>query len=148
MWLDLDDARHCICAGQERGISCPFSRSPERVPSDVVHTQMVLLTITPSILEALELCGDNAPTTNDQAPAEPSLDEPKVGNPISHGQILDLWKRQRAERDDAVSLEELLKGSRVFVAPAPPKPKPVSASRTEALLEAVLMPYSRASTLR
>jgi len=90
---------------------------------------MVLLTITSSILRALDLRQGEEATADEVATPEPSLVAPEVGRPISHGQVLDLWRQRRAEGDDSFSLETLLSGSRVYVPPPPPKPEPVGASR-------------------
>ncbi|OAA50759.1 vacuolar H+-ATPase assembly protein [Beauveria brongniartii RCEF 3172] len=48
---------------------------------------------------------------------DPSLINPAIGNPILHSQILRLSKCQQAFR-----LEELLRGSQVYVTPSAPKP--------------------------
>jgi TMEM199 family protein len=124
---------------------------------------MVLLTTTPSMLEALEEIqslegkvdgskdvqqknteaqrrdgqdqeGNEKSTDNEQgqcakaekAPAEPSLSNPRVGNPISHGQVLDIIRDLKALRIQPRSLEALLRGSKVYVPPLPPKSEPVS----------------------
>lgn len=64
--------------------------------------------------------------TNEQARGnEPPLTEPVVGNPISHGQVVDLWKKLQSSQPSPCSLETLLQGSRVYVPPPPPKPEPV-----------------------
>lgn len=60
--------------------------------------------------------------------AEPSLAEPSVGKPISHGQIVDIWKKLRASKETSYTLEELLRGSQVYIPPPPPKPEPVGLS--------------------
>lgn len=74
-------------------------------------------------------------TDNDQDPSvtaqkqssEPPLSNPKVGNPISHGQVVDIARDMKARRIQPSGLETLLKGSRVYV-PAPlPKLEPTSA---------------------
>ncbi|KAM7186451.1 Endoplasmic reticulum-based factor for assembly of V-ATPase domain containing protein [Naviculisporaceae sp. PSN 640] len=85
---------------------------------------MVLLTITDSILEALKTAEtiESPPKTGDRN--EPSLDDPNTGDPISHGQIVDLWKLVRDKGDGKYTLEMLLKGSRVYSPPPPPKPEP------------------------
>jgi hypothetical protein len=57
---------------------------------------------------------------------EPTLDEAAVGNPISHGQIVDLWKKLREAGAREYTLENLLRGARIYVPAPPPKPKPVS----------------------
>lgn len=86
---------------------------------------MVLLTMTPSIVEAVnQLFGvgfDDIATSND----EPSLKDPSVGKPISHGQIVDIWKRLKDDSSNATGLEQLLRGATVYVPPPPPKPEPV-----------------------
>ncbi|KAH7143640.1 endoplasmic reticulum-based factor for assembly of V-ATPase-domain-containing protein [Dactylonectria macrodidyma] len=96
---------------------------------------MVLLTMTPSIVEALTLHAtpkrqppastDDETTPSPQSTTEePSLVQPKIGNPISHGQIVDLWRNLRSQGDSAHSLEQLLRGAKVYVPPPPPKPEP------------------------
>lgn len=57
---------------------------------------------------------------------EPSLSDPKVGNPISHGQVIDVSKQMRMEALKPSRLEELLRGSRVYIPPPKPKAEPVS----------------------
>ncbi|KAK3348358.1 endoplasmic reticulum-based factor for assembly of V-ATPase-domain-containing protein [Neurospora tetraspora] len=83
---------------------------------------MVLLTVTPSILEALQ-CVQDAPSKL-QRDGEPSLSDANIGAPISHGQIMDLWNLLKAGDNKKYSLEILLRGSRVYVPPPPPKPEP------------------------
>jgi len=101
---------------------------------------MVLLTITPSILEVLNRCSGT-----DRGAFEPRLADPQLGQPISHGQILDLWKQRRADGDGSLSLERLLSGSRIYVPPPPPKAEPVRVGRQTAL-RLDLTTGSRAST--
>ncbi|KAI1475882.1 endoplasmic reticulum-based factor for assembly of V-ATPase-domain-containing protein [Daldinia eschscholtzii] len=55
---------------------------------------------------------------------EPSLKDPSVGKPISHGQIVDIWKRLKHDKGSAIRLEKLLRGATVYIPPAPPKPEP------------------------
>ena len=85
---------------------------------------MVLLTVTPSIMEALETIQDGPSKL--QRDGEPSLNDANIGAPISHGQIVDLWNLLKAGGHKEYSLEILLRGSRVYVPPPPPKPEPVS----------------------
>jgi hypothetical protein len=127
---------------------------------------MVLLTMTPSMVEALEKLQKIGGMTNgeenvgekntepqkseesdgqarqqsekstdyeqDQSvkakkqSAEPSLSHPKVGNPISHGQVIDISSDLKARRIQPNNLEALLRGSRVYTPPPPPKTEPVS----------------------
>ncbi|KAF4126197.1 Endoplasmic reticulum-based factor for assembly of V-ATPase [Geosmithia morbida] len=84
---------------------------------------MVLLTMTASMVESLghiapgpELCSDEA---------SPSLDQPAVGKPIAHSQIINLWKQLKTCADaPSISLEKLLVGAVVYIPPPPPKPEP------------------------
>ncbi|TVY22943.1 hypothetical protein LHYA1_G008438 [Lachnellula hyalina] len=57
---------------------------------------------------------------------EPSLENPKVGNPISHGQVIDLSRQLKAQGLSPCSLEILLKGVRVYIPPPPAKKEPTS----------------------
>lgn len=57
---------------------------------------------------------------------EPPLSHPKVGNPISHGQVIDISRDLKARRIQPNNLEALLRGSKVYTPPPPPKPEPVS----------------------
>ncbi|KAK5661784.1 hypothetical protein OQA88_9885 [Cercophora sp. LCS_1] len=88
---------------------------------------MVLLTITPTIVEGLQTWKDTQPSElkkPQQNEADPSLNDAVVGNPISHGQIVGLWSSLRDEGHKSYSLEGLLRGSKVYVPPPPPKPEP------------------------
>ncbi|KAI1773144.1 endoplasmic reticulum-based factor for assembly of V-ATPase-domain-containing protein [Hypoxylon cercidicola] len=94
---------------------------------------MVLLTMTPSIVEALkhlaETSTDDAGQNDDSNSNatrndEPSLDDPSVGKPISHGQIIDVWNSLKGDKSVGVRLEELLRGATVYIPPPPPKPEP------------------------
>ncbi len=58
-------------------------------------------------------------------PAESSFENPKIGNPISHGQVIDLSAQLKALGIQPSSLDILLRGSWVYVPPPPPKPEPV-----------------------
>lgn len=86
---------------------------------------MVLLTMTPSIVEALQQSGAQKLTDKPPVEGEPSLESATVGNPISHGQIVDLWKALGGNNAAKYNLECLLKGSAVYIPPPPPKPEPV-----------------------
>lgn len=100
---------------------------------------MVLLTMTSSIVDGLAqldgmlsaedmqqgTTGDAAHDGHQQTDREPSLNPPSVGKPISHQQIVDIWKKLRVNHNAGYSLEELLRGSQVYVPPPPPKPEPV-----------------------
>lgn len=102
---------------------------------------MVLLIMTTAVVDALRRVegveakdgdathksdGVTADDTNHGATdAEPDLNAPAAGKPISHGQIVHLWQRLQTS-DHAVSLERLLRGSHIYVPPPPPKAEPVS----------------------
>lgn len=94
---------------------------------------MVRLTMTPSVVKALGQLDSTPDTPQDaadtaakiEAPAEPSLEDPQVGNPITHSQIVDVWKRSKETGLEEFSLEKLLQGSQVYIPPPPPKPEPV-----------------------
>ncbi|PMD42760.1 hypothetical protein L207DRAFT_543335 [Hyaloscypha variabilis F] len=62
----------------------------------------------------------------EKQPTEPSMVKPKVGNPISHGQVVDICRDLKARGIQPNSLEALLKGSKVYVPPPPPKAEPTS----------------------
>lgn len=78
-------------------------------------------------IEGRSVAVDAAADTNEQS-KEPSLSNPKLGNPISHGQVIDLLSQVKAKGLSPRSLDVLLRGARVYVAPPPPKPEPVSAT--------------------
>ncbi|KAG4282453.1 hypothetical protein FPRO06_09126 [Fusarium proliferatum] len=91
--------------------------------------------MTSSILEALSIVEaaeppqikdhDEAEEQKSQPPTkEPTSDGPKLGNPISHGQIVDLWKQLKAQGNSNFTLEQLLRGASVYIPPPPPKPEP------------------------
>ncbi|KAI1812846.1 endoplasmic reticulum-based factor for assembly of V-ATPase-domain-containing protein [Poronia punctata] len=93
---------------------------------------MVLLTMTSTLVEALGAVrdlGDVHSSTDDNIPrniepGEPSICEPAVGNPISHGQIIDTWRALRSGGRGDFNLEGMLRGATVYVPPPPPKPEP------------------------
>lgn len=67
-------------------------------------------------------------TANSGNNGEPKLSSPAVGNPISHGQIIDLSQDMQSKGLKPGRLEDLLKGVRAYVPPPPPKPEPVCTS--------------------
>lgn len=100
---------------------------------------MVLLTMTPSIVEAVQkLEGGDSSRSQDETATEPTLTDPAVGKPISHGQIIDLWKRLRANGHSGQSLEGLLRGAAIYSPPPPPKPEPVRISGKASAVNAML----------
>ena len=104
---------------------------------------MVRLTITSAILRALEELQHRGHVP--EAQGEPSLKQPTIGNPITHGQIISISKTLKEIRinsandsdDDKVSyhLDDLLRGSKVYVEPPKPKAEPVA-------LTCVLLPQA------
>jgi hypothetical protein len=89
---------------------------------------MVLLTIAPSIAEGLHAWKNLAhpeQRTLQRCENDAALDDVAVGNPISHGQVIDLWTELREAGLKQYALEQLLKGSKVYVPPPAPKPEPV-----------------------
>lgn len=96
---------------------------------------MVLLTMTDAIVDALKSLPASSEITNtDEAElnGEPTstgnqdMSDPEVGKPISHGDIVHLWKRlQTAQAGSSPSLEQLLRGAQVYIPPPPPKKEPV-----------------------
>lgn len=60
-----------------------------------------------------------------EASEEPSLLDPRTGKPISHGQVISLWKELKARDVSPYSLDTLLRGARVYVPPPKPKTEPV-----------------------
>lgn len=97
--------------------------------SRIHASAMVFLTITPSIIEGLQ-AWRAIPNSNlndlELNESDPPLDDADVGSPISHGQIIDLWRGLQDGGSKEYSLEGLLKGSCVYIPPPPPKPEPVS----------------------
>ncbi|KAI1249401.1 hypothetical protein MGN70_009014 [Eutypa lata] len=83
--------------------------------------------MTASIVEAIETLDEE--TVNSESETilndEPSLQNPIIGNPISHSQIIDIWKKlKKQENNNGSSLEGLLTGAMVYIPPLPPKPEP------------------------
>ena len=103
---------------------------------------MVRLTITPAILRAIEELQDRKQFPEDLSEAsEPSLNKPTLGKPITHGQIISISHTLRKIRfqstngvvhtDVSYHLDDLLRGSRVYVDPPKPKAEPVGSTSFE-----------------
>ena len=97
---------------------------------------MVHLTITTAILRAIEELQDRKQFPEELSEAsEPSLDKPILGNPITHGQIISISHTLRKIRSQSTNgvvntdvsyhLDDLLRGSKVYVDPPKPKAEPV-----------------------
>ncbi|KAF2084110.1 hypothetical protein K490DRAFT_39210 [Saccharata proteae CBS 121410] len=102
---------------------------------------MVLLTMTPAIVAAIEKCQAVASVEEMaklQLADNPSLLYPRLGSPIAHEKLIGISEMLRAhtsyskddrsgseiESEHAVRLNSLLRGSRVYAPPAQPKPEP------------------------
>ncbi|KAI9816541.1 MAG: hypothetical protein M1827_001673 [Pycnora praestabilis] len=112
--------------------------------------------MTPVLVEAIEQYQTipSLPIEDKLLPIEPSLGEPKVGNPISHSQIIEISKYIRghihlggpaeasagdaegSRRPPSYHLDELLRGSQVYI--APPKPRNEPTSEFKALMSRLL----------
>ncbi|EPE32530.1 hypothetical protein GLAREA_07664 [Glarea lozoyensis ATCC 20868] len=88
----------------------------EKPPQKSGRTQLDGSPSTP-VTDGLQLTAEST---------EPSLANPSVGNPISHSQVLDLSRQMRDTGSDFGRLEELLRGSKVYIPPPPPKREPTS----------------------
>ena len=94
--------------------------------------------MTPAILRALDILSAHGQAQIATGNAvEPSLDQPVEGAPISHGQLIEISKRLKQIREEIeyretqndnviYHLDDLLRGSRVYVEPPKPKVEPVS----------------------
>lgn len=94
---------------------------------------MVLLTMTPALVAALEEC-KNLSLIDQIVSAKPSLEEPRDGNPVAHDQVISISRLLKAhygnasvEESERVSyhINDLLRGSKIYVEPPKPKPEPV-----------------------
>ncbi|KAI1331553.1 endoplasmic reticulum-based factor for assembly of V-ATPase-domain-containing protein [Xylariaceae sp. FL0255] len=85
---------------------------------------MVLLTMTTPLVEAIMISRNLLDKSETHEPSDPSLEDPAVGKPISHGQILDTWRTLRTNGHEKLRLEGLLRGTTVYTPPPPPKPEP------------------------
>lgn len=95
---------------------------------------MVLLTMTDAVVAAVEVYLENKQLQSN--PEEPNLNAPKSGNPISHGQLLDISKYLKSNPEKVkgkevdrkqlpIHLSDLLKGCCIYTPPPKPKPEPV-----------------------
>lgn len=100
---------------------------------------MVLLTLTPRMAEALDRLDDaGISTTSITSPGDPPLESRLPGQPISHGQIIEIAQRLKGVSQAAkaggstdsqvYSLDTLLRGSQVWNSPKPKKIQHVSHS--------------------
>lgn len=91
--------------------------------------------MTPAIVAAVKVYLDGGEHASN--PEEPPLDEPAIGKPISHNQIIGIAAYLRSNKDVVqqksqdgavipIHLADLLRGSSVYVPPPKPKPEPTS----------------------
>lgn len=96
-----------------------------------VSQTMVLLSMTPAVVAAVAIYVKSEDYK--ARDGEPSLEAASVGNPISHGQLIDIsrYLKRNPEKvpdKDAevpIHLNELLRGCAMYVAPPVPKPEKV-----------------------
>ncbi|KAK1492494.1 hypothetical protein CTAM01_09911 [Colletotrichum tamarilloi] len=79
---------------------------------------------TPEDTEQETTVGTVSKTAATAKAEEPTLGDYVIGDPITHSQILDLWKSLKTEGIEGFGLEGLLRGARVYTPPPPPKPEP------------------------
>ncbi|KAF2197522.1 hypothetical protein GQ43DRAFT_201831 [Delitschia confertaspora ATCC 74209] len=89
---------------------------------------MVLLTMTPAIVQAIQRGQEfwEEAFQQLQIPSDPSLADPNVGKPISHSQLIGISKllKQDEAYENDWRLSTLLKGSKIYIPPPPPKKEP------------------------
>ena len=105
-----------------------------------IAIKMVRLTMTPAIVAAIENAQHHhlTPTSTSDA-FEHSLTNPAIGNPILHGQIIALSKLLKHIHNkvnnngpdslqfvSSYHLDDLLRGTRIYIEPPKPKAEPVS----------------------
>lgn len=91
---------------------------------------MVLFTITPAVVAAVEACSRLLELPDELNDAHQSLiSNLAVGKPISHTQLIAISKalRELDKQESSVlcHLDELLRGSRIYYEPPRPKAQPV-----------------------
>ncbi|KAL9046873.1 MAG: hypothetical protein Q9214_000409 [Letrouitia sp. 1 TL-2023] len=99
---------------------------------------MVLLTITPAMQDGLKALrhSDSLAIELSNLDSDPSLHDPAVEDPISHGQVLTLWRflqdqRRQSGKNNLTKgnpfsyhLDDLLRGSKIYREPVRHKPEP------------------------
>jgi len=115
---------------REGETSLGFDRSDNRSTQGEDHAQNTKETGIENETTAAEKLQDVqsplADEDGERLPIQPTLKSPKIGNPISHGQVVDLSKQMKERGMKPSRLEILLKGSRIYVQPPPPNPQPTS----------------------
>jgi len=94
--------------------------------------------MTPAAVAAIRKCESLPDVALEklQLPGEPALSDPAPGNPISHGQLIELSKTLKrcvldsdvaSDQDEVIPyrLNDLLRGSKIYIPPPKPKAEPV-----------------------
>lgn len=90
--------------------------------------------MTPAVAAAVKVYLNS--DEHEQRPDEPSLDAPEAGNPIAHGQLINISKYLKAHperskgkgsdgKDVPVYLNELMRRCYIYSPPPKPKAEPV-----------------------
>jgi len=87
--------------------------------------------MTTATVAAIQKCQELDPEAflQLQLPSEPSLADPEAGKPIAHSQLIDISKLLKSHVEQiaiAHHLDDLLRGSKIYIPPAKPKPEPTS----------------------
>ena len=89
---------------------------------------MAIFTMTPAMVDGLKLLYARHPQRRNARPRRPSdqdISDPKVGDAISHHQIVDMWESLfRVHQRWDVTLETFMKGSKPVFPPLQPAPEP------------------------
>lgn len=99
--------------------------------------------MTPAVVAAIDACHKQNPSllSSEAYATDPSLEDPAVGHPISHGQIIAISRCLRKCEESpgeclattgklpSYHLDDLLRGSKVYIEPLKPKPEPVCSLR-------------------
>ena len=94
---------------------------------------MVLLTMTFTIVDAIKEYQSQNLDSGNRHLSEPPLESPAIGNPISHGQLIDISRAlKQSDTNTKYRLDNLIRSSQIYI--EPPKPKPEPSSEYKALM--------------
>ena len=126
LWVSL--IHHAIIPCNDTNPSLIFNDKLEPWLSS--HNSMARLTITPALVTAINAihdCHPDHPISDGEV--DSTLGSPRVGDPITHTQVLAISKSLRRHIGLSPSapshLDELLKGSKIYHEPPEPKAEPV-----------------------
>lgn len=98
---------------------------------------MVRLTITPALIAAIN--ATRSTEINEDNDIDPSLEDPQIGDPITHTQVLAISKALRTQdrlpKSTSPHLDDLLRGSIIYHEPPKPKAEPVRVISASCLLQ-------------